>query len=79
MRMNAKRINNGCSGWYYWHWKGVVYPAELSDTMFNCTTTRTTLSFTQVLLTGGVFKRRGRRVEAWDESPAARIEGRLLY
>jgi len=19
----------GCSGWYYWHWKGVVYPAEL--------------------------------------------------
>lgn len=19
----------GCSGWYYWHWKGVVYPADL--------------------------------------------------
>lgn len=19
----------GCSGWYYWRWKGVVYPAEL--------------------------------------------------
>ncbi len=27
--MNAKRIRVGCSGWYYWHWKGTVYPAEL--------------------------------------------------
>ena len=21
----------GCSGWYYWHWKGQFYPAELSS------------------------------------------------
>lgn len=22
-------INVGCSGWYYWHWRGAFYPAEL--------------------------------------------------
>jgi uncharacterized protein YecE (DUF72 family) len=27
--MKAKNIRIGCSGWYYRHWKGVVYPAEL--------------------------------------------------
>ncbi len=27
--MKASGIWVGCSGWYYWHWKGVVYPAEL--------------------------------------------------
>jgi uncharacterized protein YecE (DUF72 family) len=23
------RINVGCSGWFYWHWGGAFYPAEL--------------------------------------------------
>ncbi len=27
LRMERARI--GCSGWYYWRWKGVVYPADL--------------------------------------------------
>jgi uncharacterized protein YecE (DUF72 family) len=27
--MKTKRIRVGCSGWYYWHWKGVVYPEDL--------------------------------------------------
>ena len=27
--MKDQRINIGCSGWYYRHWKGVVYPADL--------------------------------------------------
>jgi uncharacterized protein YecE (DUF72 family) len=27
--MNNKRIRIGCSGWYYWHWKRVVYPEGL--------------------------------------------------
>ncbi len=22
------RINVGCSGWFYWHWRGVIYPAD---------------------------------------------------
>lgn len=22
-------VNVGCSGWFYWHWRGVVYPADL--------------------------------------------------
>src|ERR1700712_1726429 len=22
-------IHIGCSGWYYWHWKGVFYPADV--------------------------------------------------
>ncbi len=26
-----KRIRIGCSGWYYWHWKGLVYPEDLSS------------------------------------------------
>lgn len=24
-----RRIHVGCSGWYYWHWKGGFYPEEL--------------------------------------------------
>ncbi len=28
-RMKPGHVRVGCSGWYYWHWKGVVYPAEL--------------------------------------------------
>ena len=24
------RINVGCSGWFYWHWRGGFYPAELA-------------------------------------------------
>lgn len=24
------RINVGCSGWFYWHWGGVFYPAHMS-------------------------------------------------
>jgi len=27
--MKNHHIRIGCSGWYYWHWKGVVYPADL--------------------------------------------------
>jgi uncharacterized protein YecE (DUF72 family) len=27
--MRASNIQIGCSGWYYRHWKGAVYPAEL--------------------------------------------------
>ena len=27
--MKDRHIRIGCSGWYYWHWKGVVYPADL--------------------------------------------------
>jgi len=27
--MKDRAIRIGCSGWYYWHWKGVVYPADL--------------------------------------------------
>jgi uncharacterized protein YecE (DUF72 family) len=23
------RVNVGCSGWFYWHWRGVFYPDEL--------------------------------------------------
>jgi uncharacterized protein YecE (DUF72 family) len=23
------RINVGCSGWFYWHWRGAFYPAEI--------------------------------------------------
>jgi uncharacterized protein YecE (DUF72 family) len=23
------RINVGCSGWFYWHWRGAFYPAEV--------------------------------------------------
>ena len=25
-----KRLYIGCSGWFYWHWRGAFYPAELS-------------------------------------------------
>ena len=27
--MKNQGIRIGCSGWYYWHWKGLVYPAGL--------------------------------------------------
>jgi uncharacterized protein YecE (DUF72 family) len=27
--MKSQRFRIGCSGWYYWHWKGEVYPADL--------------------------------------------------
>src|SRR4051812_21336494 len=23
------KVHIGCSGWFYWHWKGLFYPAEL--------------------------------------------------
>ncbi len=23
------RLNVGCSGWFYWHWRGAFYPAEI--------------------------------------------------
>src|SRR5690242_9947754 len=26
---NRKRIYVGCSGWFYWHWRGTFYPANL--------------------------------------------------
>jgi len=25
------RVNVGCSGWFYWHWRGQFYPATLAD------------------------------------------------
>jgi len=25
----ARRVYIGCSGWFYWHWRGAFYPAEL--------------------------------------------------
>jgi uncharacterized protein YecE (DUF72 family) len=25
----ATRIHVGCSGWFYWHWRGVFYPSDL--------------------------------------------------
>jgi uncharacterized protein YecE (DUF72 family) len=25
----SRRINIGCSGWYYWHWKGQFYPDDV--------------------------------------------------
>jgi len=27
--MNGRHVRVGCSGWYYRHWKGLVYPADL--------------------------------------------------
>ncbi len=30
MSAAAAEIRVGCSGWYYWHWRGVVYPETLS-------------------------------------------------
>lgn len=27
--MKNEHIRMGCSGWYCWHWKGEVYPADL--------------------------------------------------
>lgn len=29
MSKPAREIRVGCSGWYYWHWRGVVYPEDL--------------------------------------------------
>lgn len=26
---DARRINVGCSGWFYWHWRGDFYPRDL--------------------------------------------------
>jgi hypothetical protein len=25
----AGDVHIGCSGWYYWHWKGKFYPADV--------------------------------------------------
>jgi uncharacterized protein YecE (DUF72 family) len=27
-----KRHNIGCSGWFYWHWRGIFYPEEIPRT-----------------------------------------------
>jgi uncharacterized protein YecE (DUF72 family) len=27
--MPAPRLNVGCSGWFYWHWRGAFYPQDL--------------------------------------------------
>lgn len=29
-RTTAAAINVGCSGWFYWHWRGSFYPTRLS-------------------------------------------------
>jgi hypothetical protein len=26
---HSRRFQIGCSGWFYWHWSGAFYPAEL--------------------------------------------------
>lgn len=28
------RIHIGCSGWYYWHWKGKFHPAEVPSSQY---------------------------------------------
>ena len=28
-QQDATEFHVGCSGWFYWHWRGTVYPAEL--------------------------------------------------
>jgi uncharacterized protein YecE (DUF72 family) len=28
--ITQKNIHVGCSGWFYWHWKGTFYPADLT-------------------------------------------------
>jgi uncharacterized protein YecE (DUF72 family) len=30
----SARIRIGCSGWYYWHWKGKFYPADVSSSQY---------------------------------------------
>ncbi|WP_168344043.1 hypothetical protein [Rhizobium laguerreae] len=30
----AGRIRIGCSGWYYWHWKGKFYPADIPSNQY---------------------------------------------
>jgi uncharacterized protein YecE (DUF72 family) len=30
----AGRIHIGCSGWYYWHWKGKFYPADIPSNQY---------------------------------------------
>ncbi|MBB4440205.1 uncharacterized protein YecE (DUF72 family) [Rhizobium leguminosarum] len=30
----AGRIHIGCSGWYYWHWKGKFYPADVPSSQY---------------------------------------------
>ena len=27
--MHAPRLNVGCSGWFYWHWRGAFYPQDI--------------------------------------------------
>lgn len=35
------RLHIGCSGWFYWHWRGAFYPAELpTSSWFNHYATR---------------------------------------
>jgi hypothetical protein len=26
---SSRPLNIGCSGWFYWHWRGAFYPADL--------------------------------------------------
>lgn len=30
----AGRFHIGCSGWYYWHWKGKFYPADAQSSQY---------------------------------------------
>ena len=33
--VRALKINVGCSGWFYWHWRGIFYPdTKRTDTWF---------------------------------------------
>lgn len=29
LKDNQPTVNVGCSGWFYWHWRGTFYPADL--------------------------------------------------
>jgi len=31
---NLPVVNVGCSGWYYWHWRGLFYPKELPSSQW---------------------------------------------
>ncbi|MBV8781066.1 MAG: DUF72 domain-containing protein, partial [Phycisphaerae bacterium] len=30
-RSSLPRVIVGCSGWYYWHWRGTFYPSSISQ------------------------------------------------
>jgi hypothetical protein len=43
--MAGQCIRIWCSGWYCWHWKGVVYPADLPTSRWSSWLQQPTLEF----------------------------------